>query len=113
MTIPGTEMNRRLALETGGVDATSLRAPVGDLYGNKGLSRTLQPQSDGCDDASEHAGDDAAHRRCQTAGDRSLFENDDRSDRGYSDPANKELVTRAGIKPSVNESWDAEESTWR
>jgi NitT/TauT family transport system substrate-binding protein len=36
LTIPGTEMNRRLALETGGVDATSLRGAVGDLYGNKG-----------------------------------------------------------------------------
>ena len=38
MTIPGTEMNRRLALETGGVDATSLRGAVGDLYGNKGFT---------------------------------------------------------------------------
>ena len=32
----GTKVNRRLALETGGVDATSLRGAVGDLYGNKG-----------------------------------------------------------------------------
>jgi NitT/TauT family transport system substrate-binding protein len=38
LTIPGTEMNRRLALETGGVDATSLRGSVGDLYGNKGYN---------------------------------------------------------------------------
>jgi NitT/TauT family transport system substrate-binding protein len=36
LTIPGTEMNRRLALETGGVDATTLTGAVGDLYGNKG-----------------------------------------------------------------------------
>jgi NitT/TauT family transport system substrate-binding protein len=36
LTIPGTEMNRRLALETGGVDATSLTGSVGDIYGNKG-----------------------------------------------------------------------------
>jgi NitT/TauT family transport system substrate-binding protein len=36
LTIPGTEVNRRLALETGGVDATSLRGAMGDLYGNKG-----------------------------------------------------------------------------
>jgi NitT/TauT family transport system substrate-binding protein len=36
LTIPGTEVNRRLALESGGVDATSLRGAVGDLYGNKG-----------------------------------------------------------------------------
>jgi NitT/TauT family transport system substrate-binding protein len=38
LTIPGTEVNRRLALETGGVDATSLRGAVGDLYGNKGYN---------------------------------------------------------------------------
>src|SRR5947208_5988648 len=38
LTIPGTEMNRRLALETGGVDATTLRGAVGDLYGNKGYN---------------------------------------------------------------------------
>src|SRR5262245_34631760 len=38
LTIPGTEMNRRLALETGGVDATSLRGSVGELYGNKGYN---------------------------------------------------------------------------
>jgi NitT/TauT family transport system substrate-binding protein len=36
LTIPGTEMNRRLALETGGIDATSLTGSVGDIYGNKG-----------------------------------------------------------------------------
>ena len=38
LTIPGTEMNRRLALETNGVDATGLRGAVGDLYGNKGYT---------------------------------------------------------------------------
>jgi len=38
LTIPGTEMNRRLALETGGVDATTLTGAVGDLYGNKGYN---------------------------------------------------------------------------
>ena len=38
LTIPGTEINRRLALETGGVDATSLRGAMGDLYGNKGYN---------------------------------------------------------------------------
>ena len=35
LTIPGTEMNRRLALETGGVDATTLRGAIGDLYDHK------------------------------------------------------------------------------
>ena len=38
LTIPGTEMNRRLALETGGIDATTLTGSVGDLYGNKGYT---------------------------------------------------------------------------
>jgi NitT/TauT family transport system substrate-binding protein len=38
LTIPGTEMNRRLAMETSGVDATALRGAVGDLYGNKGYN---------------------------------------------------------------------------
>ena len=38
LTIPGTEMNRRLALETSGVDATTLTGSVGDLYGNKGYN---------------------------------------------------------------------------
>ncbi len=38
LTIPGTEMNRRLALETGTVDATTLRGSVGDLYGDKGYN---------------------------------------------------------------------------
>jgi ABC-type nitrate/sulfonate/bicarbonate transport system substrate-binding protein len=38
LTIPGTEMNRRLALETGGIDATTLTGSVGDLYANKGYT---------------------------------------------------------------------------
>ena len=38
LTIPGTELNRRIALESGSVDATSLRGSVGDLYGNKGYN---------------------------------------------------------------------------
>ena len=38
LTIPGTELNRRLALETGSVDATTLRGSIGDLYGNKGFN---------------------------------------------------------------------------
>jgi NitT/TauT family transport system substrate-binding protein len=36
LTIPGTEINRRIALETAGVDATTLRGAMGDLYANKG-----------------------------------------------------------------------------
>src|SRR5258705_14010572 len=38
LTIPGTEMNRRLALESGSMDATTLRGAMGDLYGNKGYT---------------------------------------------------------------------------
>ena len=38
LTIPGTELTRRLALESGSVDATTLRGSVGDLYGNKGYT---------------------------------------------------------------------------
>ena len=38
LTIPGTEMNRRLALESGSVDATTLRGAMGDLYANKGYN---------------------------------------------------------------------------
>jgi len=38
LTIPGTELNRRVALESGSVDATSLRGSVGDLYGSKGYN---------------------------------------------------------------------------
>jgi len=36
LTIPGTEINRRLALESGTVDATTLNGSVGDTYGQKG-----------------------------------------------------------------------------
>jgi ABC-type nitrate/sulfonate/bicarbonate transport system substrate-binding protein len=36
LTIPGTEINRRLALESGSIDATTLNGSVGDTYGQKG-----------------------------------------------------------------------------
>ena len=38
LTIPGTEMNRRLAMESGGVEATTLRGAIGHLYGAKGFN---------------------------------------------------------------------------
>ena len=38
LTIPGTELNRRLALESGNVDATTLRGSIGDLYASKGYT---------------------------------------------------------------------------
>jgi ABC-type nitrate/sulfonate/bicarbonate transport system substrate-binding protein len=36
ITISGTEINRRLALESGSIDATALNGSVGDIYANKG-----------------------------------------------------------------------------
>ncbi|MGE5219622.1 MAG: ABC transporter substrate-binding protein [Chloroflexota bacterium] len=47
LTIPGTEMNRRLALETGSIDATTLTGSVGDLYGNKGYTVLYNSQNTG------------------------------------------------------------------
>lgn len=41
VTIPGTEVNRRAALETRSVDATPLNGSVGDLYANKGFTMLL------------------------------------------------------------------------
>ncbi|MBI4522195.1 MAG: ABC transporter substrate-binding protein [Deltaproteobacteria bacterium] len=38
LNIPGTEVNRRAALETGKIDATSLNGAVGDLYGKRGYT---------------------------------------------------------------------------
>ena len=38
LTIPGTELNRRLALESGSVDGTTLRGAVGDMYDHKGFT---------------------------------------------------------------------------
>lgn len=36
ITIPGTEVNRRIALETGTADATTLKGAVGDIYARRG-----------------------------------------------------------------------------
>ncbi|OGP22712.1 MAG: hypothetical protein A2038_01530 [Deltaproteobacteria bacterium GWA2_57_13] len=41
VTIPGTEVNRRVALETRSVDATPLNGSVGDLYASKGFTMLL------------------------------------------------------------------------
>jgi NitT/TauT family transport system substrate-binding protein len=53
LTIPGTEVNRRLAMESGSVDATTLRGAMGELYAKKGYpilfnfkgSNTTMPQT--------------------------------------------------------------------
>jgi len=47
VTIPGTEVNRRLALETGGIDATTLTGSVGDLYANKGYTLLYNSRNTG------------------------------------------------------------------
>ena len=38
LTIPGTEMNRRIALESASVDASGLNGAVGDLYASRGYT---------------------------------------------------------------------------
>jgi len=38
LTIPGTEMNRRIALESNTVEATTLNGSIGDLYAGRGYS---------------------------------------------------------------------------
>jgi ABC-type nitrate/sulfonate/bicarbonate transport system substrate-binding protein len=38
LTIPGTELNRRLAMENGAIEATALRGAIGEMYGNKGYN---------------------------------------------------------------------------
>jgi len=47
LTIPGTEMNRRLALESGSIDATTLRGAMGELYANKGYTLLYNLKSAG------------------------------------------------------------------
>ena len=47
LTIPGTEINRRIALESGSVEATSLNGSIGDLYAKKGYSMLLNFQGSG------------------------------------------------------------------
>jgi NitT/TauT family transport system substrate-binding protein len=38
LSIPGTEVNRRVALETNAVDATTLNGSIGDIYASRGYS---------------------------------------------------------------------------
>ena len=55
-------MNRRLALETGGVDATTLTGAVGDLYGNKGYHVLYNSRNTGVTLPQTMLVDDVAHR---------------------------------------------------
>jgi NitT/TauT family transport system substrate-binding protein len=47
LTIPGTELNRRLAMESGSVESTTLRGAIGDLYANKGYTTVYNLKSAG------------------------------------------------------------------
>ena len=38
LSIPGTEVNRRIAVETNAVDATTLNGSIGDIYASRGYS---------------------------------------------------------------------------
>jgi NitT/TauT family transport system substrate-binding protein len=38
LSIPGTEVNRRVAMETNAVDATTLNGSIGDIYASRGYS---------------------------------------------------------------------------
>ena len=68
LTISGTEINRRLALESGSIDATTLNGSIGDLYGS--------------DDAANHARHHTPVGIDQTPGCGSVREDHRRSDRG-------------------------------
>ena len=81
LTIPGTEMNRRLALESGSVDATTLRGAMGEVYANKGYTLLYNLNVRRRDPAAEHDGNYAARGGDKAAGDRRPFESHDRGDR--------------------------------
>jgi NitT/TauT family transport system substrate-binding protein len=94
LTIPGTEMNRRLALETGGVDATTLRGAMGDIYASKGFGALYNLKN---------TGDTLPQNMLVTS--RRIAANKPQVVEGYLkamieaiaimlDPANKELVIR-------------------
>ncbi len=38
VAIPGTELNRRIAMETGSIESTTLNGAIGDMYAKKGYS---------------------------------------------------------------------------
>lgn len=111
LTIPGTEMNRRLALETGGVDATTLRGAMGDLYANKGYGVLYNLKN---------TGDTLPQNMLVTT--RRIAANKPQVVEGYLkamieaialmlDPANKELVIRLlASKLRLTNPADAEES---
>jgi NitT/TauT family transport system substrate-binding protein len=111
LTIPGTEMNRRLALETNGVDATTLRGAVGDIYGNKGYNVLYNFRATGL-----------TLPQSMLVTTRRIAANKPRVIEGYLkalveaiaitlDPANKELVTRLlASNLRLSNPADAEES---
>jgi ABC-type nitrate/sulfonate/bicarbonate transport system substrate-binding protein len=111
LTIPGTEMNRRLALETSGVDATSLRGSVGDLYGNKGYNVLYNLKTTGATLPQNmlvtSRRTDAAKPQVIEAYLKTMIE----AIAVTLDPANKELVTRLLVSNlRLTNLADAEES---
>jgi hypothetical protein len=82
ITIPGTEINRRLALETGGIDVTALTGSVGDLYGNKGYTVLYNSKNTGATLPQTMLGDDAPDCSRQTSRYRRVPENFRGSHRG-------------------------------
>jgi NitT/TauT family transport system substrate-binding protein len=110
LTIPGTEMNRRLALETGGVDATALRGAVGDLYGNKGYPTLYNFKTTGTTLPQNML---ATTRRIAAAKPQVIeayLKTMIEAIAVTSDPANKELVIRLLASNLRLSSADAEES---
>ena len=110
LTIPGTEMNRRLALETGGVDATALTGAVGDLYGNKGYHVLYNSKNTGVTLPQTML---VTTRRIAAAKPQVIeayLKTMIEAIAVTFDPANKELVTRLLVANLRLSSADAEES---
>jgi ABC-type nitrate/sulfonate/bicarbonate transport system substrate-binding protein len=111
ITIPGTELNRRLALETGGVDATTLTGAVGDLYGHKGYSVLYNSRNTGATLPQTML---ATTRRIAAAKPQLIeayLKTMIEAIAVTLDPANKEMVIRVlASNLRLNNSADAEES---
>jgi ABC-type nitrate/sulfonate/bicarbonate transport system substrate-binding protein len=111
LTIPGTEANRRLALETNGVDATTLRGSIGDLYGNKGYNILYNLKKTGAtlpQNMMVTTRRAAANKRQVIEAQLSAMVE---SIALILDPANKEMVTRLlAAKLRLSNPADAEES---
>ena len=105
LTIPGTEMNRRLALESGSVDATTLRGAMGDLYANKGYTLLYNLKAAGVTLPQNMMVTTRRTAATKPAGDRRLLESDHRGDRD--DQRSRKQGTREsafGLEPALEQS---------